>query len=73
LQAVELAGPHALHIAHVNSYCRGAVRAWMQETEEAIAALTAHPNLRSESLSPLNGTSASAQAGRRRVASLSTV
>lgn len=58
LQAVELAGSHALHIAHVNSYCRGAVRPWMQETEEAIAALTAHPNLRSESyLSPLNGTS----------------
>ncbi|MBP1775206.1 MAG: pyrC 2 [candidate division NC10 bacterium] len=64
LQAVELAGPHALHIAHVNSYCRGAVRACMQETEEAIAALTAHPNLRSESyLSPLNGTSATCSAG----------
>ena len=64
LQAVELAGPHALHIAHVNSYCRGAVRAWMRETEEAIAALTAHPNLRSESyLSPLNGTSAKCSAG----------
>jgi hypothetical protein len=31
----------------------------MQETEEAIAALIAHPNLRSENyLSPLNGTSA---------------
>jgi cytosine/adenosine deaminase-related metal-dependent hydrolase len=59
LQAVELAGMGALHIAHVNSYCRGAVRPYMQETEEAIAALTAHPNLRSESyLSPLNGTSA---------------
>ena len=64
LQAVELAGQHALHIAHVNSYCRGAVRAWMQETEEAIAALTAHPNLRSESyLSPLNGTSAKCSGG----------
>jgi cytosine/adenosine deaminase-related metal-dependent hydrolase len=64
LQAVELAGPHALHIAHVNSYCRGAVRAWMHETEEAIAALTAHPNLRSESyLSPLNGTSAKCSGG----------
>ena len=59
LQAVELAGPNSLHIAHVNSYCRGAVRLCMQETEEAIAALEAHPNLRSESyLSPLNGTSA---------------
>ena len=64
LQAVELAGPHALHIAHINSYCRGAVRPWMQETEEAIAALVAHPSLRSESyLSPLNGTSAKCSGG----------
>ena len=64
LQAVELAGPNALHIAHVNSYCRGAVRPCMQETEEAIAALEAHPNLRSESyLSPLNGTSAKCVGG----------
>jgi hypothetical protein len=64
LQAVALAGPYALHIAHINSYCRGAVRPWMQETEEAIAALTAHPNLRSESyLSPLNGTSAKCSGG----------
>ena len=61
LQAVELAGPHSLHIAHVNSYCRGAVRPCMQETEEAPAA---HPNLRSEShLSPLNGTSAKCAGG----------
>jgi predicted amidohydrolase len=64
LQAVELAGTGALHIAHVNSYCRGAVRPHMQETEEAIAALEAHPNLRSESyLSPLNGTGAKCTTG----------
>jgi cytosine/adenosine deaminase-related metal-dependent hydrolase len=64
LQAVELAGPHSLHIAHVNSYCRGAIRPCMQETEETIAALEAHPNLRSESyLSPLNGTSATCAGG----------
>ena len=63
-QAVELAGPHALHIAHVNSYCRGAVRPCMQETEEAIAALIAHPNLRTENyLSPMNGTSAKCSGG----------
>jgi predicted amidohydrolase len=59
LQAADLAAGHAVHIAHVNSYCRGAVRPHMQETEEAIATLMAHPNLRSENyLSPLNGTSA---------------
>jgi hypothetical protein len=63
-QAVELAGPHALHIAHVNSYCRGAVRPCMQETEEAVAALIAHPNLRTENyLSPMNGTSAKCSGG----------
>jgi hypothetical protein len=59
LQAADLAAGNAVHIAHINSYCRGAVRPHMQETEEAIAALVAHPNLRSENyLSPLNGTSA---------------
>ena len=64
LQAVKLADGHALHMAHVNSYCRGAVHPYMQETEEALAALEAHPNLRSESyLSPLNGTSAKCSSG----------
>jgi len=64
LQAVELAAGHAVHIAHVNSYCRGAIRPHMQETEEAIAALIAHPTLRSENyLSPLNGTSAKCSDG----------
>lgn len=64
LQAVDLAAGHALHIAHVNSYCRGAVRPHMQETEEAITALEQHPHLCSESyLSPLNGTSAKCVGG----------
>jgi imidazolonepropionase-like amidohydrolase len=64
LQAAELAAGNALHIAHINSYCRGAVRPPMQETEEAIAALVAHPRLRSENyLSPLNGTSAKCSDG----------
>jgi hypothetical protein len=59
LQAADLAAGNAVHIAHINSYCRGAVRPYMVETEEAIAALIAHPNLRTENyLSPLNGTSA---------------
>ena len=64
LQALELAEGRSLHIAHVNSYCRGAVRPWMQETEEAIAALEKHPAVRSESyLSPLNGTNARCAGG----------
>jgi cytosine/adenosine deaminase-related metal-dependent hydrolase len=64
LQAAELADGHSIHMAHINSYCRGAIRPYMQETEEALAALERHPNLRSESyLSPLNGTSAKCAAG----------
>lgn len=46
-----------LHIAHVNSYCRGQVTNELEEALEAIALLKQHPNLFSESyLSPLNGT-----------------
>lgn len=64
LQAVELAAGHTVHMAHVNSYCRGAIRPAMQETEEAVAALIANPALRSENyLSPLNGTSAKCSNG----------
>ena len=59
LEAVELADGNCLHMAHINSYCRGLKRPYMFETEEAIAALIANPNIRSESyLSTLNGTSA---------------
>lgn len=46
-----------LHIAHVNSYCRGQVRDDVSEALEAIDILKKNPNLFSESyLSPLNGT-----------------
>ncbi|HIJ56434.1 MAG TPA: amidohydrolase family protein [Deltaproteobacteria bacterium] len=62
--AVELAQGHPLHIAHINSYCRGLIKPYMVETEEAIETLEAHPNIRSESyLSPLNGTSANCTDG----------
>jgi hypothetical protein len=61
---VELAAGNAVHMAHINSYCRGSIRPYMAETEEAIAALERHPNIRSESyLSPLNGTSAKCSNG----------
>ena len=63
-QAVELAQNHPLHIAHINSYCRGLIKPYMIETEEAIEMLEAHPNICSESyLSPLNGTSANCTDG----------
>jgi hypothetical protein len=64
LEAVELAGSNCLHVAHINSYCRGLVRPCMTETQEAIDALIAHPNLRSESyLSPMNGTKGLCESG----------
>lgn len=64
LEAVELADGKALHLAHINSYCRGLVRPYMTETEEAIIALENNPNIRSESyLSPVNGTSAKCSNG----------
>jgi hypothetical protein len=59
LEAIELAAGNALHLAHINSYCRGVIKPCTIETEEAIKALEANPRIRSESyLSSLNGTSA---------------
>lgn len=64
LEAVELAGENRVHIAHINTYCRGLVKEEMQEAREAIDALTSHPHLRSESyLSPLNGNWATCENG----------
>lgn len=64
LEACELAAGRPLHMAHINSYTRGLVRAAMTEGEEALAALQAHPNLTSESyLSPINATSAKCSDG----------
>jgi hypothetical protein len=58
-EAVELSAGHPLHIAHVNAYCRGAVKPYMEETEIAVKTLTDNPHIMSEAyLSPLNGTSA---------------
>ncbi len=58
-EALELIGDTPVHLAHINSYCRGTVRPPMVETEEAVEALTRHAHVCSESyLSPLNGTSA---------------
>ena len=64
LEAVQLAEGNCLHMAHINSYCRGSKRSHLVETEEAVAALIANPKIRSESyLSPLNGTSAKCSGG----------
>lgn len=58
-EAAVLADGGPLHIAHVNSYCRGLILDPIDEAREALATLASHPRLRSESyLARLNGTSA---------------
>lgn len=55
--AVQACGENFLHIAHVNSYCRGQIENELNESLKAIELLNQHPNIFSESyLSPLNGT-----------------
>ena len=54
LEAVELADGNPLHLAHINAYCRGTVLPEAEETELALKALAANPNIYCESyLSPL--------------------
>lgn len=56
LEAIELAGGKPLHLAHVNSYCRGTIKPCWEEAEDMISALTANPNIRAESyLAAING------------------
>ena len=55
--AIDACGTNFLHIAHVNSYCRGQIGNELDESLKAIKLLESHPNIFSESyLSPLNGT-----------------
>lgn len=59
LEAIELAGDNKLHLAHINSYCRGQIKDVLEESIELVAALDKNENIISESyLSPFNGTSA---------------
>ncbi|HLS53487.1 MAG TPA: amidohydrolase family protein [Tissierellaceae bacterium] len=58
LDAVKMAQGGRLHIAHVNSYCRGLVYNELEETKIALENLKANRNIISESyLSGINGTS----------------
>lgn len=64
LEAVRLSDGMPIHIAHANSYCRGAIKSCAEETSEVVEALIAHPNIHTESyLSPYNGTSAKCTGG----------
>ncbi len=56
IEAVEMADGYPLHLAHINAYCRGAVKDEMQECEIAIDLLKKNPNILCESyVSPKNG------------------
>ena len=57
IEAVEMADGCPLHLAHINAYCRGAIRPDMEEAGIAVELLKKNPNIISESyISPKNGT-----------------
>jgi imidazolonepropionase-like amidohydrolase len=63
-EAVECADGRFLHLAHINSYCRGAIHEPMEEVKIATELLIQNPNILSESyLSPLNGTRLTCDSG----------
>lgn len=63
-EAVQLAGPNRLHLAHVNSYCRGNVTDPVAEAQECISLLNGAPHLFAESyLAVINGTGARCRDG----------
>ena len=57
-ESEKLADGGPLHVAHVNSYCRGMILDAIDEAREAVEILVRSPRLRSESyLARINGTS----------------
>lgn len=57
IEAVAMADGYPLHLAHINAYCRGAIKPCMEETAIAIDLLKKNPNIFCESyVSPKNGT-----------------
>lgn len=57
-EAIKLANGLPLHLAHINSYCRGAVKNPLEEVKMALELLKKSPNIVSESyLASINGTS----------------
>ena len=63
-EACELAAGNPLHMPHVNSYCRGSVKASVIEGQEAIEVLARYPAIWSESyLAPFNGVPATCSNG----------
>jgi hypothetical protein len=66
-EALELAGGAPIHVAHVNSYCRGDVALPLDEARQAIEVLRSARHVVSESyLASINGTSAACVDGAPR-------
>ncbi|SDP42088.1 amidohydrolase family protein [Desulforhopalus singaporensis] len=64
MEAIDITANRNIHLAHINSYCRGRVRDCQNEAEQAISKLKENPNIVSESyLSPVNGTSGECKNG----------
>ncbi len=65
LQAVELIGDNAAHLAHINSYCRGTIKTPLEEVLELHEKLKIKRNIVSGSyLAMVNGTSGKCVEGR---------
>jgi len=57
-EAVTLIGDHSVHLAHINSYCRGTIKEPLHEVMEAFSLLEGKNHIVSESyLALINGTS----------------
>ena len=57
-EVCELVGDQFVHLAHINSYCRGQIRHELEEVREAQELLEKHPSIVSESyIAASNGTS----------------
>ena len=56
IESVELCAGNVVHMAHINSYCRGLIKGEIAEVQEAIELLESHQNIFSESyLAAMNG------------------
>ena len=63
-EALSLAGGRPVHLAHINSYCRGLRKDVLTETQEAVQGLVSHPNVCSESyLGSINAASGKCSGG----------
>ncbi len=56
-ESIELANGRPIVLAHINAYCRGKVRPYLHELDEAFTMLRENPNIFAEShLASMNGT-----------------